>query len=103
MEKNISPAQSPDAIMQIGLGFWPSKILLTAVSLDLFTTLSKTGGSTAADLKKKFGLGCTDRHWFDFLDALTGFHFLERQGLLENAVYKNNANTDLFLDKTKPT
>jgi len=30
---------TPDAILQTGFGFWNSKVLLTAVTLDLFTKL----------------------------------------------------------------
>jgi hypothetical protein len=32
---------TPDNIMQLGLGFWASKTLLTAVELGLFTELAK--------------------------------------------------------------
>jgi hypothetical protein len=32
---------SPDKIMQLGLGFWGSKVLLSAVVLGLFTVLSQ--------------------------------------------------------------
>lgn len=46
---------------------------------------------------------CIDRNVYDFLDALTAFDFLEREGLLENAQYSNNTNTDFFLDKKKPS
>ena len=28
---------SPEAIMQLGIGFWGSKTLLSAIELDLFT------------------------------------------------------------------
>jgi hypothetical protein len=31
---------TPDAIMQLGLAFWGSKALLSAVELDLFSTLA---------------------------------------------------------------
>ena len=30
-------APTPDHIMQVGMGFWASKTLLSAVELDLFT------------------------------------------------------------------
>jgi hypothetical protein len=32
---------SPDHILQIGLGFWASKILLSAVEMGVFTELSR--------------------------------------------------------------
>jgi hypothetical protein len=48
-------------------------------------------------------LKCTDRHLFDFLDALAAFGFLHRDGLLETASYSNSLDTDTFLDKKKPS
>ena len=35
------PTLTPEAIMQLGLGFWGSKTLLSAVELGLFTELAK--------------------------------------------------------------
>ena len=32
---------TPDAIMQLGCGYWGSKTLLSAVELDLFTELAR--------------------------------------------------------------
>ena len=32
---------NPDHILQVGLGFWPSKALLSAVEMELFTELAK--------------------------------------------------------------
>ena len=34
---------TPDAIMQLGVGFWGSKALLSAVELGLFSELSAAG------------------------------------------------------------
>jgi hypothetical protein len=31
----------PDHILQVGLGFWASKTLLSAVEIELFTALAK--------------------------------------------------------------
>ncbi len=94
---------SPETILKIGTGFWASKVLLTAVNLQLFTRLALKQTMTAADIKDTLHLKCTDRHLFDFLDTLTGFGFLERTGLLGQAVYANSQDTDLFLDKNKPS
>jgi hypothetical protein len=94
---------TPDSIMQVGTGFWASKILLSAVKFQVFTLLAERKAMSAGEIKSHLGLGCTDRHLYDFLDALTGFGFLEREGLMETAVYSNNNNTDFFLDKNKPT
>lgn len=94
---------SPEGIMQIGTGFWASKILLSAIKFELFTTVAEKKTMSASDIKSHLGFKCTDRHVYDFLDALTGFGFLNREGLLETATYSNNINSDFFLDKNKPT
>ena len=93
---------TPDSIMQIGTGFWASKILLSAVKFQIFTTLAERKTMTAAEIKSHLGLKCTDRNVFDYLDALTSFGFLNREGILETAKYSNSINTDFFLDKKKP-
>ncbi|MDE5119649.1 MAG: methyltransferase [Trichodesmium sp. St19_bin1] len=100
--KNQVKEPSPDMIMQVGTGFWASKILLTAVHFELFSHLSQQGSMSANAIKSTLKLNCTDRHLFDFLDALTSFGFLNRTGLLENAQYSNSMDTDTFLDKNKP-
>jgi predicted O-methyltransferase YrrM len=102
MEHQTNQA-SPASIMQVGTGFWASKILLTAVKFQLFTHLAKQGNMSAVEIKSLLILNCTDRHLFDFLDTLTCFGFLKREGLLETAHYSNGMDTDLFLDKSKPS
>ncbi len=99
---NTAVSLNPSKIMQIGMGFWASKAMLTAVKFELFTLLA--GGSLSAkDIKEKLSLHCTDRHVFDWLDTLVSLGFLERKGLLENAIYANATDTDSFLDKNKPS
>jgi len=63
MYKNLDPSN----IMQTATGFWASKVLLTAVEFDLFTTLGD-GSKTAAELGEQ--LEIHPRGWFDFFDAL---------------------------------
>jgi len=94
---------SPENIMKIGTGFWASKILLTAVSFQLFTKLAEKRTMSAKDVKEILKLNCTDRNVYDFLDALTVFGFLKREGILDTAVYSNTTDTDTFLDKNKPS
>ncbi|UOE50000.1 acetylserotonin O-methyltransferase [Mucilaginibacter sp. SMC90] len=94
---------SPENIMKIGTGFWASKILLTAVSFQLFTRLAEMKTMSAKDIKHLLGLNCTDRNVHDFLDALTAFGFLTRSGILDTATYSNTVDTDTFLDKNKPS
>ena len=94
---------TPETIMKIGTGFWASKILLSAVKFQLFTTLAEKKSMSAKEIKSLLGFQCIDRHVYDYLDALTTFGFLKREGLLETARYSNDINSDFFLDKNKPT
>ena len=94
---------TPEHILQTGLAFWPSKILLTAVKLELFTLLADKKTLSGAEIKSQLGFHCTDRHSFDFLDTLVTINFLEREGLLETAKYSNSPETEVFLDKKKPS
>lgn len=103
MNTQQSPEPSPETILQMGTGFWASKVLLTAVDFDLFTLLADSKPLSAGQLKQRLNLHCSDRHMFDFLDTLTGFGFLNREGILETATYSNGRDTDLFLDIKKPT
>jgi 2-polyprenyl-3-methyl-5-hydroxy-6-metoxy-1,4-benzoquinol methylase len=89
-------APSPEQIMQIGMGFWASKTLLSAVEMEVFTELAKH----PEDLATLTGrLGLHPRSSRDFLDALVALGFLERN----DGVYSNTPSTELFLDKHKPT
>src|SRR5216684_914790 len=85
-----------DHIMQVGLGFWASKTLLSAVEMELFTELAKH----PEDLQTLAGrLGLHPRSARDFLDALVALGFLERT----DGTYSNTPSTDFFLDKRKPS
>ena len=86
----------PDAILQLGLAFWGSKALLSAVELGLFTTLAD-GPLTGETLTAKLGL--QPRGTTDWLDALVSLGMLRRTG----GHYANSPATDLFLDRAKPT
>lgn len=92
---------TPERILQTGLAFWPSKILLTAVKLDLFTLLVEKQSLTGSEIKSALGFNCTERHNFDFLDTLVSTGFLQRDGLLETARYSNTKETEIFLDRKK--
>jgi len=91
---------NPSKIMQIGMGFWASKTLLTAVNMALFTHLGK-GPKSGKQIQEILDLH--KRSLYDFLDTLVALGFLIREGIKENAVYSNAADADLFLDKNKPT
>jgi hypothetical protein len=83
--------------MQLGLGFWGSKTLLSAVELGLFTELAKESALDAKTLSERLMLH--SRSARDFLDALVALGMLERDG----DRYANTAETDLFLDRAKPS
>jgi SAM-dependent methyltransferase len=87
---------APDRLLQIGMGFWASKTLLSAVELGVFTRLAH-GPRDAADLSAALGLH--PRSALDFLDALVALKLLARDG----SAYSNLPDTDLFLDKAKPS
>jgi hypothetical protein len=91
-----SPAASPANILQIGMGFMASKTLLSAVEMEVFTELAKH----PEDLETLTGrLGLHPRSSQDFLDTLVSLGFLERK----DGVYSNAPETDLLLDKNKPS
>ena len=83
-------AVTPDQIMQLGLGFWGSKTLLSAIELGLFTELSRAPLS-AADLTQRLGLH--PRGARDFFDALVVLGMVEREG----EQYRNTLASDTFL------
>ena len=92
-----SDSPDPERILQTGMGFWASKALLSAVEMELFTKLAKH----PEDLKAVTGrLGLHPRGARDFLDALVALGFLQRD---EAGRYANTPETDLFLDKRKPS
>src|SRR4051795_12152670 len=89
----------PSAIMQVGFGFWPSKALLSAVELGLFTLLG-SGPLTGGEIADRLDL--RSRAVFDFLDGLVAIRLLERDGAGEAAVYANTTDTAVFLDSNSP-
>lgn len=93
-------AQQPDLshIMQVGMGFWPSKTLLSAVELGVFTELAK-GPKTKADLGEALGLH--PRGSMDFFDTLVALSFLEKDGNGDSAQYRNTEATGFYLDRNK--
>jgi hypothetical protein len=90
------PEVSPEPIMQVGVGFWASKTLLSAVEMELFTHLADRPQDGEA-LRARLGLH--PRSARDFLDALVALGFLERA----DGIYRNAPCADAFLDKRKPS
>ncbi len=89
----------PSQIMQVGMGFWGSKTLLSAVELELFT---KLGGEaiTAGEIAEALELH--PRAIPDFPDALVALGLLDREGEGSDALYRNTEAGAAFLDKNSP-
>ena len=86
-----------DRILELGQAFRGSKTLLSAVELGVFTVLSN-GPLDLGDLSKRVGLDARGAR--DFLDALVALRMLVRD---LDGRYTNSAETDLYLDRNKPT
>ena len=87
---------TPEKILQTGLAFWPSKTLLSAIEMGVFTELAR-GAERFEALSGRLGLH--PRSARDFLDTLVALGFLTRDG----DRYSNTVETDLFLDRHKPS
>jgi len=92
-------ALSPARIMEVGMAFWPSKVLLSAVKLGVFTELGK-GSKTGAELRQALDLH--QRSDPDFFDTLVALRFLDRDGDGAEGKYRNTPETGLFLDRNSP-
>jgi hypothetical protein len=84
------PDLNPDGIMQLGLGFWASKTLLSAVELGVFTILGD-GPLPGEELAARLALHPRSR--WDFLDVVA-LGMLERH----KGAYRNTPEAALFLD-----
>jgi SAM-dependent methyltransferase len=85
---------TPERILQLGLAFWGSKALLSAIELGVFAALADAPADEA-ELRSRLGLH--ERSARDFLDALVALRMLDREG----DVYANTPETGLFLDPAK--
>jgi hypothetical protein len=95
-ETRMTEQVSPEKIMQTGMAFMPSKTLLSAIELGVFTELAR-GPQSLSALTGRFGLH--PRSARDFLDTLVALGFLQRTA----DQYANSADADLFLDNRKPS
>src|SRR5919109_2611679 len=95
----MSAQLEPAHIMQVGMGFWGSKTVLSAVELELFTKLGD-GEMTGPQIADELGLH--ERAIPDFPDALVALGFLERDGDALDARYRNTQETAVFLNKNSP-
>jgi len=72
-ESPMSDQITPDTILQLGFGFWGSKVLLSAVELGVFSVLAP-GPLDAQTLIARLGLH--PRSARDFLDALVALRLI---------------------------
>jgi hypothetical protein len=87
----------PTRILGLATAFWMSKVLLSAVQLDLFTRLGR-GPLTAGEIEDVVGLH--PRASRDFLDALVSLDLLSRDG---DGRYGNTPETGALLDGNRST
>jgi hypothetical protein len=90
---------SPARIMEVGMAFWPAKVLLSAVELGIFTALG-AGSMTGRELQDALRLH--QRANPDLFDTLVALRFLNRDGTGPEARYQNTEETALFLDRKSP-
>ena len=92
-------ALTPQRILEVGMGFWPAKVLLSAVELGVFSSL---GASSKTPEELRALLGLHPRAVPDFPDALVALGFLERDGDGPTACYRNTPESAAFLDRRSP-
>ncbi|MDM0117641.1 methyltransferase [Variovorax sp. J22R133] len=95
------PVDAPSLarIREVATGYRPSKTLLSAVELGVFTALGEKPmtGSQLLD-----ALGLHPRANPDFFDALVALRFLDRDGSGPDAHYRNTPDSAEFLDRQRP-
>src|SRR3954453_4201254 len=96
MTSNLTPAR----ILETATAFWPAKALLSAIELGLFTELAVRRHDNAA---LAAALGIRADRSADLFDVLVAMGFLNREGDGPGALYSNSPESDLFLDKKKPS
>jgi 2-polyprenyl-3-methyl-5-hydroxy-6-metoxy-1,4-benzoquinol methylase len=95
----MSIQPDPSRILEVGFGFWASKVLLTAVEMEVFTKLDERA-LTGEELGKVLNLH--PRGIFDFFDALVALGFLYKDGDGESGRYRNTEATTQYLNKQQP-
>lgn len=92
----VEQGLSPMPVMQLATGFWASKTLAAAHELDLFSGLSGTSGTTAAELAE--ALGIEHRPADMLLTACAALGLLDRL----DGRYANTPIAEEFLVRGKP-
>lgn len=91
-----SPAPNPAHILNLGAAFSASRVLLSAVELDLFSLLQTP--HTAEQLRMSFDLH--ERCIPDFPDTLVALGMLQRNGEGAAALYSDTPDANFFLVKS---
>jgi O-methyltransferase domain/Dimerisation domain len=87
----------PQDILEMGMAFWSSRVVLTAVEFGVFTQLS-AGPLSGQELMDQ--LGWQSRAAGPFLDALVALRLLRRD---RAGRYSNSRRGALFLERSKPS
>ncbi len=87
----------PQKVLEMGMGFWSSRVVLTAVEFGVFTELAG-GPLSAQGMIERFGWH--ERAAASFLDALVGMGLLRRD---RAGLYSNSRQAGLFLDRARPS
>lgn len=90
----VAEVSSPEGLIRLGTAFCDAKILLSALELDVFSTLAAKP-LTLTELKDAVGLH--PRGATDFVTALVTLGLLEVDG----DRYRNSPSADRFLDRGK--
>ncbi len=88
---------SPQSVLEIGCGYRASKVLLSAIELDIFTILSDQPLDATALVQR---IGIHDRGARDFFDALVALGLLKRD---DRGLYAATSETGFYLDRRKST
>ncbi|MFD6157627.1 methyltransferase [Nocardia sp. NPDC060256] len=87
----------PQQILETGMGFWPSRVVLTAVECGVFTELAVRPLSQRELMDR---LDWQPRAAGPFLSALVDLGLLRRD---RAGIYTNSRQAALFLDRAKPS
>ncbi len=90
MTSTVPDVGTPEAIIQLGVAFCEAKALLTAVDIDLFSTLHSSP-ATEEEIRQRLALH--GRGLSEFLHVLVALGLLEKDG----DRYRNTTNADRYL------
>lgn len=90
------PSHDPSQLLNLGAAFSASRVLLSAIELDLFSVLQ----TPITAEKLRIALNLHPRCIPDFPDTLVALGVLHREGNGPTALYGNTAETNTFLVKT---